>query len=135
MNLKSAIRYLPYVIGEELLFRVGVASVLAWGIGNELALFFSSLWFALFHWHYIKQPLRRWLGNWIGPTFSWQMVVATFVLGLVVGWLWLYLRTGWTSGTVMGKLFACVMVHWCIGWGGYDLGIVQKWIVDKGEMR
>jgi len=130
MNLKSAIRYLPYVIGEELLFRVGIASFLAWGIGNELALFFSSLWFALFHWHYIKQPLRRWLGTWIGPTFSWHMVVATFVLGLWLGHTWLYGNMAWWL-----LLLRCVVFHWFVGFAGYDLGIVQKWIVDKGEMR
>ena len=127
MNFKSAIKYLPYVVVEELLFRVGIASAIAlWH--REWALVISAVIFALFHWHPIKKWLRRWLGNWIGPTFTAEMVFACYPLGLFLGAIWL---TPLNIGGWFIRLSLMVVIHWCVGWVGYELGIVQRWIKEK----
>jgi hypothetical protein len=53
--------------------------------------------------------------------FRWPMFLSTLVLGIGLGWLFIWLPNPY-------GLLACILIHLGIGAGGYKLGIIEKWI-------
>jgi membrane protease YdiL (CAAX protease family) len=97
--------YLKQVCSEEVLFRL----ILCWGIssytGNYLAILLSSVVYGLSHF----------------ILFRWQMVVASVMLGVILGKIFL------SIDNVILALIVVVVIHYIVGTACVLLGLTSKW--------
>jgi hypothetical protein len=100
--------YLIHTGWEELIFRYGVIGLLTWsGLDWKIIVLISGLVWAWSH--------------YIG--FRLQMVAVCFVLGLILGWLYIgFILWSPLNGIV------CLGIHVLIGWLGIRSGIIPGWI-------
>ena len=122
--------YIKQVFFEEGLFRyIGVLGLIAlstflitikWLTFYLVLMNLSWLYWFSMPWFTIGFITIIWsLLHLIG--FRWPMVAATLPLGVILGWLMLWLPHPLS-------LLITIVIHFGIGAGGYFCGIIQKWI-------
>lgn len=99
-KLETALNYFMWCWGEEGIFRFTALMLLPnkWGIA------IATIVYALVH--------------FVG--FRWPMVVASFLLGIGLTYLWSILPLPF-------NYILCVMVHFVVGGAAYKMGLTNKW--------
>lgn len=109
-NILSAMyAYLKQVCFEEMIFRCVILGAIWYCFSWQAGIIVSAIIYALVH---LVQ-------------FKWPMAVVSFVLGIVLGWIWF--NTYIPMNVVM-----IVCVHYIAGFVCWALGFTNKWSRKEG---
>jgi len=114
--------YLENAVSEEILFRGIIISFLAliWPTNVILLIIVSALIYGLAHF----------------IIFRWQMVLGAFILGLILGFMFIFIF-GITCSTtpdifegmrsIFYALFVCTCIHYLVGFLAYKLKFTERY--------
>lgn len=99
--------YAKQVLLEEVIFRLWGFYLVAYFTNNLVAICVTTIVWSLAHL----------------ILFKWQMVIATLILGFILGYIMICFNP------VIG-LFLVFLIHYIVGVLGYKLKIINKWQKD-----